>query len=179
MSNDSDVPDLKKFDADFAAALADEDSGGGGGGDGSKFGPIPDGIYPVIVEQAAITRAKSSGNEILKLTLGILTPGPYLGRYLWHNNTFAPRDSLRRLIRDVRMCGLDIRNLDDLRDGLDRLCGARLEVTAKKNKRDYQDVFFERQLTAAECPAIPPEPDVDDHYVPHVAKGKSDDDIPF
>ena len=136
--------DLSQFDDDFAGAPIEE----------REFEPIPDGKYQVNVEKVELTRAKSSGNPMLKWTLRVLAP-QCRGRLLWRNNVMATRENLKWLKNDLHVCGLDLAKVSDLPGRLEELLDVKLEVT-KRTRGDNENVYFNRRIVmddAGDAPA--------------------------
>lgn len=133
--------DLAQFDDDFAEAKVES----------RDFEDVPDGKYQVAVDKVEITRAKTSGNALLRWTLKVLG-GPHAGRFLWRNNVMASRDNIRFLKTDLHVCGLDLEKLSDLPANLERLLDVKLEVT-KKSKGENVNVYFNRRIVIADEPA--------------------------
>ena len=70
----------------------------------SSYTPIPEGEYDVIIEHAEEQRSKSSGKEMMKLSVSILD-GNHAGRKLWDYIVYD--DNAARKFRDIlRSCGL-------------------------------------------------------------------------
>jgi hypothetical protein len=145
--------DLAQFDEDFARIEVEE----------RKFEPIPDGKYQVNVENAELTKAKISGNPMLKWTLRILDP-PYRGRLRWRNNLMVTQENIHWLKKDLCICGLDLAKLSDLPENVERLINVRLMVT-KRTRNGNENIFFNKR--------IEPETERKDIWP------KDDDDIPF
>jgi hypothetical protein len=70
--------DLAQFDDAFETAEVED----------REYEKVPDGKYQVNVERVELTRAKTSGNPMLKWTLRILAP-THKGRMLWRNNVMV------------------------------------------------------------------------------------------
>jgi len=130
--------DLSQFDDDFAEAEVES----------REFDELPDGKYQVTVDKVELTRAKTSGNALLRWTLKILN-GPHVGRLLWRNNVMASRDNLRFLKTDLHVCGLDLEKLSDLPGELDQLLDVNLEVT-KKTRGENTNIYFNRRIVLAD-----------------------------
>ena len=69
--NEHEDIDLSQFDDDYDSAEVED----------REFDTVPDGKYQVMVEHVELSRAKSSGNPMLKWTLKILAP-THAGRLL-------------------------------------------------------------------------------------------------
>src|SRR5215831_19478085 len=126
--------DLSRFDADFADAPV-EDLG---------RGPVPDGKYQVSVERVELTKAKTSGNTMLKWMLRIIGP-THAGKVLWRHNVLATRENIAWLKADLHTCGLDLQKLSDLNANLAKLLDVRLEVT-KRTKGENENVYLNRRI---------------------------------
>ncbi len=142
----SDDLDLAHFDDDFAAAEIEK----------REFDELPDGKYQVAVDKVELTRAKTSGNPLLRWTLKVFS-GQFAGRLLWRNNVMASRDNIRFLKTDLHVCGLDLEKLSDLPANLERLLDIKLEVT-RKSKGENVNVYFNRRIVLADdLPATGPD----------------------
>ncbi len=126
--------DLSRFDDEFASAPIEE----------REFEPIPDGKYQVNVEKVELTRAKSSGNPMLKWTLRVIAP-QCRGRLLWRNNVMATRENLKWLKNDLHVCGLDLAKVSDLPGRLEELLDVKLEIT-KRTRGENENVYFNRRI---------------------------------
>jgi hypothetical protein len=133
--------DLSHFDEEFSAAPVED----------REFDDVPDGKYQVSVDRVELTKAKTSGNPLLKWTLRILGPR-YAGRLLWRNNVLISPENIRWLKQDLHVCGLDLVRLSALRDHLNELLDVQLEVT-KKTKGDNANIYFNRRLAMDELGA--------------------------
>ena len=129
--------DLAQFDEEYAETEVEE----------REFEPVPDGKYQVNVERVELTRAKTSGNPMLKWTLRILAPR-FQGRLLWRNNVMATKENLRWLKTDLHTCGLELAKLSDLPAALDRLIDVRLEIT-KRTRGESENVYFNQRIEVA------------------------------
>ena len=89
--------DLAQLDDDYGQAEVEE----------REHEPVPDGKYQVNVDKVELTRARTSGNPMLKWTLRILGP-THAGRLLWRNNVMATPANLRWLKTDLNTCGLHL-----------------------------------------------------------------------
>jgi len=154
MDDGNDI-DLRQFDGDFASAQVEE----------REFDEIPDGKYQVVVDRVEITKAKSSGNPMLRWTLKILGPRA-VGRLLWRNNVMATRENLKWLKGDLHTCGLDLDRLSNLPGQLERLLDVKLEVT-KRSKGDNTNIYFNKRIVT------------DEPVAGTTAASAADDDIPF
>jgi len=109
--------------------------------------PVPDGKYQVKVEKVEVTRAKVSGNPLLKWQLRILGPR-FKGRVLFRNNVMATRENLKWLKADLHICGIDLQQLSDLSARVTELLGVTLEVT-KRTKGESDNVYLNRKIVLA------------------------------
>lgn len=126
--------DLATLDSDYDKSKAPE----------SNRDPIPDGKYQVNVEKAELTRSKSTGNPMLKMTLKILAPS-HVGRLLWHNNMFTTSDSLGWLKKDLLTCGMVLEKLSDLERRLHEIVDIKLEVY-KKTNGEIENVYLNKRI---------------------------------
>ena len=136
--------DLSEFDDEFAEATVEE----------REFEPIPDGKYQVNIEKVELTRAKSSGNPMLKWTLRVIAP-TCRGRLLWRNNVMATRENMKWLKNDLHTCGLDLAKVSDLPGRLEELLDVKLEIT-KRTRGENENVYFNRRIVlddAGDAPA--------------------------
>lgn len=152
--NEHEDIDLSQFDDDYDSAEVED----------REFEPVPDGKYQVIVERVELSRAKSSGNPMLKWTLKILAP-THAGRLLWRNNVMASKENIKWLKNDLHTCGLELEKLSDLSERLNDLLDLTLEVT-KRTRGENENIYLNRRI----------EIDVNDGEPARDAKG---DLIPF
>lgn len=152
--NENEEIDLSQFDDDYDSAEVED----------REFDAVPDGKYQVIVERVELSRAKSSGNPMLKWTLKILAP-THAGRLLWRNNVMASKENIKWLKNDLHTCGLELEKLSDLPERLNDLLDLTLEVT-KRTRGENENIYLNRRI----------EIDVNDGEPARDAKG---DLIPF
>ncbi len=152
--NEHEDIDLSQFDDDYDSAEVED----------REFDVVPDGKYQVMVERVELSRAKSSGNPMLKWTLKILAPS-HVGRLLWRNNVMASKENIKWLKNDLHTCGLELEKLSDLPERLNDLLDLTLEVT-KRTRGENENIYLNRRI----------EIDVNDGEPARDAKG---DLIPF
>jgi len=152
--NENEEIDLSQFDDDYDSAEVED----------REFDAVPDGKYQVMVERVELSRAKSSGNPMLKWTLKILAP-THAGRLLWRNNVMASKENIKWLKNDLHTCGLELEKLSDLPERLNDLLDLTLEVT-KRTRGENENIYLNRRI----------EIDVNDGEPARDAKG---DLIPF
>jgi hypothetical protein len=126
--------DLSQFDDDYESAEVED----------REFEPVPDGKYQVKVERVEVSRAKSSGNPMLKWTLKILAP-THAGRLLWRNNVMASKENIKWLKNDLHVCGVELEKLSDLPNRLEELLDLTLEVT-KRTRGENENVYLNRRI---------------------------------
>jgi hypothetical protein len=139
--------DLSEYDDQFNEAEEPE------------FEAIPDGKYQVVVDKAEITKAKTSGNPLLKWTLKILGP-TNINRLLWNYHILNNPTGQSWLKKDLKLCDVHLNKLSDLPKNLENLLDIKLEVTVR-TRDDSQNVYFNRRLNDNEVLAV------------------KDDDLPF
>jgi hypothetical protein len=105
---------------------------------------VPDGKYQVVVDRVELTRAKSSGNPMLRWTLRILAPR-YTGRLLWRNSVIKSGNCMRWFKTDLKTCGLELERLSDLDHYLSKLVGVALEIT-QKTIGENENIYFNRRI---------------------------------
>lgn len=137
--NNNDL-DLANFDNDFDSAEVEE----------RDFEDVPDGKYQVSVEKVELTRAKTTGNPMLKWALKIIGP-KHKGRFLWRNNVMANSDNIKWLKQDLYTCGLQLAKLSELPDRLDELLDVKLDVT-KRTTGQYENIYLNRRIVVADEP---------------------------
>jgi len=152
--NENEEIDLSQFDDDYDSAEVED----------REFDTVPDGKYQVMVERVELSRAKSSGNPMLKWTLKILAP-THAGRLLWRNNVMASKENIKWLKNDLHTCGLELEKLSELPERLNDLLDLTLEVT-KRTRGENENIYLNRRI----------EIDVNDGEPARDAKG---DLIPF
>ena len=135
--------DLAQFDDAFNAAEVED----------REYDTVPDGKYQVNVERVELTRAKTSGNPMLKWTLRIIAPG-YKGRLLWRNNVMVSSMNIKWLKQDLYICGLQLTKLSDLPGYLEQLLNIKLEVT-KRTRGENENIYFNRRIVLADDPEVP------------------------
>jgi len=108
------------------------------------YDEIPDGKYQVIVDKAEITKAKTSGNPLLKWTLKILGP-TNINRLLWTYHVLNNPVGQSWLKKDLNLCEVHLNKLSDLPKNLENLLDIKLEVTVR-TRDDSQNVYFNRRL---------------------------------
>ena len=143
--NDEQEIDLSALDHDYAEAPVED-----------RSQEVPDGRYQVLVERVYLTKARSTGNPLLRWTLRILGP-THSGRLLFRNNVMLSKENLRWLKSDLHTCGLELGRLSDLANQLESLLDVRLEVV-KRTRGDNVSVYFNRQLRADEAAGREQEP---------------------
>ena len=148
--NNNDL-DLANFDNDFDSAEVEE----------RDFEDVPDGKYQVSVEKVELTRAKTTGNPMLKWALKILGP-KHKGRFLWRNNVMANSDNIKWLKQDLYTCGLQLAKLSELPGRLDELLDVKLDVT-KRTTGQYENIYLNRRIVVADEPG---DAGVDEPIVP-------------
>jgi len=124
--------DLEQYDDQFNEAEEPE------------FEAIPDGKYQVVVDKAEITKAKTSGNPLLKWTLKILGP-TNINRLLWNYHILNNPTGQSWLKKDLNLCEVHLNKLSDLPKKLEQLLDIKLEVTVR-TRDDSQNVYFNRRL---------------------------------
>ena len=126
--------DLSQFDDDYESAEVED----------REFEPVPDGKFQVRVQSVELTRAKSSGNPMLKWTLKILAP-THAGRLLWRNNVMASKENIKWLKNDLHVCGVELEKLSDLPNRLEELLDLTLEIT-KRTRGENENVYLNRRI---------------------------------
>jgi hypothetical protein len=132
--------DLSEYDDQFNEAEEPE------------FEAIPDGKYQVVVDKAEITKAKTSGNPLLKWTLKILGP-TNINRLLWNYHILNNPTGQSWLKKDLKLCDVHLNKLSDLPKNLENLLDIKLEVTVR-TRDDSQNVYFNRRLNDNEVLAV-------------------------
>ena len=140
-TRDIDELDLSEFDDAFSAAEVESRE------------PVPDAKYQVAIERMELTRARTSGQPMLRWMLRILN-GPFANRCLFRHNMIATPENIKWLKTDLHTCGLEITKLSDLPQRLEQLLGVKLEVTVR-TKGENQNVYLNRRIEIA---------DVQDNY---------------
>ncbi|MBC8191611.1 MAG: DUF669 domain-containing protein [FCB group bacterium] len=125
--------DLEAYDNQFDQA------------DEPEFDEIPDGKYQVNVEKAEITKAKTSGNPMLKWTLKIVGPSN-INRLLWNYHILNNPTGQSWLKKDLKLCNVSLNKLSDLPSNLEYLLDVKLEVTVR-TRDGNQNIYFNRRLS--------------------------------
>ncbi len=115
-----------------------------------EFDSIPDGKYQVVVDKAEITKAKTSGNPMLKWTLKILGP-TQVNRLLWTYHVLNNSTGQSWLKKDLNLCEVHLNKLSDLPKNLEYLLDVKLEVTVR-TRDESQNVYFNRRLADSDLP---------------------------
>lgn len=126
--------DLSQFDDDYESAEVED----------REFEPVPDGKYQTRVQSVELTRAKSSGNPMLKWTIKILAP-THAGRLLWRNNVMASKENIKWLKNDLHVCGIELEKLSDLPNRLEELLDLTLEIT-KRTRGENENIYLNRRI---------------------------------
>jgi hypothetical protein len=140
--------DLSTLDDEYAktqAAPRDQDT-------------VPDGRFQVNVEKVELTRARTSGNTLLRWQLKILN-GPLAGRLLFKNSVIASPENLKFLKTDLVLCGLELEKLSELPDRLEDLLDVKLDIV-KKSRGDNSNIYFNRRIVLADTPSAPGPDDI-------------------
>jgi hypothetical protein len=150
MSNTEYVPDLARFDDDYAGCEAAERK---------AFEDVPPGRYQALVDRLFLDRAKTSNRLLLKWELVIAT-GPQKGRRLFRSNTVETPDNLRWLKADLQTAGLGITKLSELPAYLDAetLIGVLLDVTVSVKGTGDQarmNVYLNKRIERGDAPTAP------------------------
>jgi len=132
--------DLNEYDQQFADTPAFETE------------DVPDGKYRVIVEKVEITRARTSGNPMLKWTLKIADQA-HTNRFLWNHHVLNNSTGLSWLKKDLKLCGVILAKLSDLPENLEKLLDIPLEVLVI-TRGDHQNVYFKRRMSDSEVPEV-------------------------
>ena len=130
--------DLSKYDEDYRRAKQTEFP---------AYKPVPDGKYQVIVENVELTKTRTTGNPMLKWRLRIAGPAS-ADRVLWKNRVITER-TMPFVAKELQLCGLRMESLNELPGKLAGLVNLRLEITKRGHENGRDDVYFDRNLTAA------------------------------
>jgi hypothetical protein len=136
--------DLEAYDNQFDQA------------DEPEFDEIPDGKYQVNVEKAEITKAKTSGNPMLKWTLKIVGPSN-INRLLWNYHILNNPTGQSWLKKDLKLCNVSLNKLSDLPSNLEYLLDVKLEVTVR-TRDGNQNIYFNRRLSDVDTGADEKDP---------------------
>lgn len=130
-----DLAALEEFEEAFQEAPESKDSD-----------RVPDGKYLVAVEKVELTQAKTTGKNMLKWQLRILSPKNCANRVLFRNNMMASAENVKWLKQDLCTCGLKLEKLTDLPNRLHELLDVQLEVTAR-TRGEHQNVYLNKRVT--------------------------------
>ncbi len=136
--------DLESYDNQFDQAEEPE------------FEEVPDGKYQVNVERAEITKAKTSGNPMLKWTLKILGPNN-INRLLWNYHILSNPTGQSWLKKDLKLCDVHLNKLSDLPKNLEYLLDVKLEITVR-TRDGNQNIYFNRRLSDVDLGSIEKDP---------------------
>lgn len=107
---------------------------------------VPDGRWNVIVEGCTLGRALDSKPKLTWVLL-VTSVGGYKGRKLWHDKKITSK-SLKFVMADLKMCGVDVPDLAQLAAYLPAVRGVELEITLKTDGQ-YRNIYFNRRLSDA------------------------------
>jgi len=110
---------------------------------GSTYEDVPDGKYQVRIQDAELTRSKTSNAPMIKMKLRIEGPS-HINRLLWRNSVIAA-DKLEWIKKDLTRLGLKLGKLSELPNVLSSVKGVLIEVTVKKNG-DFQNIYIDKKL---------------------------------
>jgi Protein of unknown function (DUF669) len=132
LPTDSDfaVPDLTRFDNDWAKSSASPDE---------MYGDIPDGSYDAVIEEARLTETNSTGRPMVIWKLRIRGPQA-VNRVLTKNRVITEK-TLSFLKEDLEKCGLRVSRLSELPARLGELTDHPI-VVDKRTKDGRTDFYF-------------------------------------
>lgn len=131
--------DLSQFDDDYRRHQS--------AGIGPKPQALPDGRYQVLIEHLEVTESKASGNPMMKWTFRVTGPTHFANRILW-KNTVITQKTLGIIKDDLKTCGLELEQLNDLHRRAAELFDVPLEIT-KRTNGEYENVYLNRRLDHA------------------------------
>jgi Protein of unknown function (DUF669) len=124
--------ELAQFDHLYEAAE--------GGANDSFDGGVPDGEYPVVVEQVELTRTRTSGNSMLVWKFRI-REGAYSGRVVLKNRVITER-TIPWLKEELVKCGLKLERLSELPARIPDLPGKELRIL-KRTRDGNSNVYIQ------------------------------------
>jgi hypothetical protein len=125
-------PDLHEFDDAFNAA------------EPAVNGEIPDGRYPVRVNDVTLDRSQK-GAPMLTWDLVVLS-GPHAHRHIFKNAVIS-KASLSLVKGNLELLGLKLERFSQLPQRLSELAGRTLEIS-KRAKDEYTNVYFNKRIEA-------------------------------
>ena len=164
----NETTDLSKYDADYTKAKQ--------GDAPPPYRPVPDGRYQVIVETVELTKTRVSGNPMLKWRLRIAGPA-MADRLLWKNAVITER-TIPFIHKELNLCGVTMQSMNDLPGRIPDLINLRLEVS-KRTRGEYEDIFFDKNLTATPAKAAVSEYDAAERSTHYQEDEDINDDLPF
>ena len=102
-----------------------------------EFVPVEPGVYEVeVVNALRVEKAASSGNNVIKVELKILTEGEEEGKTIFENLALTKK-SYYRFYQFARACG---HSKEEITEGIDiaNLQGVTLQVRTKQQTSEYQ-----------------------------------------
>lgn len=137
------VAELKRFDAEFRAADAEEQT---------EFASVPDGKYEVTVEKVDLGRTPNAG--YVRITWHLRVTGPtHQSRMLWKSSVIT-NNSLRFVKSELRKCGLALDDLSALPSQIDKMVNVDLSIT-KRTNNGYENIYFDRRLDTGVTDDLP------------------------
>ncbi|CAM2070255.1 DUF669 domain-containing protein [Sulfidibacter corallicola] len=133
--------DLSSMDDDFVRAEKKESK---------SFEDLPEGKYQVRVAKVELTKAKTTGNPMIKWELLVLS-GKYRNRRIWRNSVLTA-NTMSYIKTDLAICGLELAKLSDLPLRLADLLDVDLEIFLKV-KADSTNVYFNKRLEGLDTAA--------------------------
>src|SRR5947209_8071575 len=116
------VAELKRYDAEYRAAEVDSKT---------DFAPVPDGKYEVTVEKVDLERTPNAG--YLRILWQMRITGPtQQNRLLWKSSVITI-NSLRFVKAELQKCGLDLKDISELPDHIEKMANIDLSVTKRTN----------------------------------------------
>lgn len=164
--------DLSRFDDDYRSVQVERPQPAQ---TQMRFG-IPDGRYKVRVENVELTVAKSSGNPMLRYRMRIMV-GPFESRLIVKNRAITSA-TIEYVKKELDTCGLELEPFSNLPMRLGDLTNMELEI-AKVTKGDYENIYFNKRLSALPGYTNDPGPLGPDGRIVLAADEIDRDDIPF
>lgn len=105
---------------------------------------VPDNDWQVIVDGVTLGRSRDRQPK-LTWVLVITTHGDFQGRKIWYDKKITKK-SLKYVMRDLKLCGIDVPDISQLAAYLPAARGVELDISLK-TEGEYRNVYFNHRLS--------------------------------